>query len=138
LTSQKPEVLFVDFPGRTVISPARGNDPGSRWLLVAQAVPLELIAPARGIEVQPALPDTWAPAVSATPANTTNFFVMNFSPTRSQALLATVLVVSVAANIAIQAFGLSLYLSAAFGLIAVASGITLFSNYRKNRGNPRN
>lgn len=88
--------------------------------------------------MQPALPDTWQPAVSATPSNTTNFFVMNFSPTRSQAQLATVLVVSVAANVAAQAFGLSLYISAAFGLIAVASGITLFSNYRKNRDDPRN
>ncbi|HEX6342705.1 hypothetical protein [Umezawaea sp.] len=62
---------------------------------------------------------------------------MNFSPTRGQALLATVLVVSVAANVAAQAFGLSLYISAAFGLIAVASGITLFSNHRKNRQDPR-
>ncbi|MEV8440716.1 hypothetical protein AB0425_25320 [Actinosynnema sp. NPDC051121] len=63
---------------------------------------------------------------------------MNFSPSRSQALLATVLAVSVAANIATQVFGLSLYISAAFGLIAVASGIMLFSNYRKNRADSRN
>ncbi|WP_199442886.1 hypothetical protein [Umezawaea beigongshangensis] len=63
---------------------------------------------------------------------------MNFSLTRTQALLATVLVVGVAANIATQALGLSLYISAAFGLIAIASGITLFSNYRKNRENPQN
>lgn len=63
---------------------------------------------------------------------------MNFSPTRNQALLATILVVSVAANVATQAFGLSLYISAVFGLIAVASGITLFANYRKNRQDARN
>jgi hypothetical protein len=63
---------------------------------------------------------------------------MNFSPTRSQALLTTVLVVSVAANVAVQLLGLSLYISAVFGLIAVASGITLFSDYRKNRDVPRN
>ncbi|RDI25327.1 hypothetical protein [Lentzea flaviverrucosa] len=63
---------------------------------------------------------------------------MNFSPARSQALLATILVVSVAANVATQAFGLSLYISAAFGLIAVASGITLFSNHRKNHQDSRN
>lgn len=88
--------------------------------------------------MQPAIPDTGEPAVSATPANTTNFVVMNFSPTRSQALLVTVLVVSVAANIATQVLGLSLYISAAFGLIAVVSGITLFSNYRKNREDPQN
>ncbi|MFC5054071.1 hypothetical protein [Saccharothrix xinjiangensis] len=63
---------------------------------------------------------------------------MNFSPTRSQALLATVLVVSVAANVATQVLGLSLYISAVFGLIAVASGVMLFSNYRKNREDPQN
>ncbi|MEV6718510.1 hypothetical protein AB0M48_41450 [Lentzea sp. NPDC051208] len=98
----------------------------------------ELIAPTHRIEVQPALPDTWEPAVSATLANTTNFFVMNLSPTHSRALLATVLVVSVAANFAAQAFGLSLYISAAFGLIAIASGIALFFNYRKYREDSRN
>jgi hypothetical protein len=63
---------------------------------------------------------------------------VNISPARSQALLAMVLVGSVAANIAAQAFGLSPYISAAFGLIAIASGITLFSSYRKNREDPRN
>ncbi|MBB5800246.1 hypothetical protein F4560_000014 [Saccharothrix ecbatanensis] len=63
---------------------------------------------------------------------------MNISPALSQALLATVLVGSVAANVATQAFGLSPYISAAFGLIAVASGITLFSSYRKNREDQRN
>ncbi|GGM93073.1 hypothetical protein GCM10011609_33220 [Lentzea pudingi] len=99
---------------------------------------LELVAPAHRTEVQPALPDTWEPAVSKALTNTTNFFVMNLSPTRSQALLATVLVVSVAANIAAQAFGLSLYISAAFGLIAIAGGIALFFNYRKNLDDTRN
>ncbi|MDX3656600.1 hypothetical protein PV646_04710 [Streptomyces sp. ID05-26A] len=62
---------------------------------------------------------------------------MNLSPTLSRALLATVLAVSVVANIAAQAFGLSLYISAAFGLIAIASGIALFFNYRKNREDSR-
>lgn len=62
----------------------------------------------------------------------------HFSPTRSRALLAVILAGSLVANVAAQAFGLSLYISAAFGLIAIASGIALFSHYRKNRADPRN
>ncbi|MDX8052283.1 hypothetical protein SK571_23095 [Lentzea sp. BCCO 10_0798] len=61
-----------------------------------------------------------------------------FSPARSRALLAVVLAGSLVANVAAQAFGLSLYISAAFGLIAIASGVALFSNYRKNRQDSRN
>jgi hypothetical protein len=75
--------------------------------------------------------------VSAAPANTTNFFVMN-SLTRNRALLTTVLVGSVAANVATQALGMSLYVSAAFGMIAIVIGIALYSNYRKNRKDQRN
>ncbi|QQQ74181.1 hypothetical protein IOD16_23540 [Saccharothrix sp. 6-C] len=56
----------------------------------------------------------------------------NFSLTRGRALLAVLLVSSVVANVATQAFGLSSYISAAFGMVAVASGVTLFSSYRKN------
>lgn len=63
---------------------------------------------------------------------------LNSSPTLSRALLAVVLVSSVVANVAAQAFGLSHYISAAFGMIAIAIGIMLFSSYRKNRGNSRN
>lgn len=63
---------------------------------------------------------------------------LNLSPTRNRTLLAVVLAGSLMANVAAQAFGLSLYISAAFGLIAIASGIALFSSYRKNRGAPRN
>ena len=57
----------------------------------------------------------------------------NSSLTRNRALLAVLLVSSVVANVATQAFGLSLYISAAFGMVAVATGVTLFSSYRKNR-----
>jgi len=69
--------------------------------------------------------------------NTTNFVVMN-SLTRNRALLTTILVGSIAANVATQALGLSLYISAAFGMVAIASGIALYSNYRKNRKDQRN
>ncbi|MCX2953704.1 hypothetical protein [Lentzea sp. NEAU-D7] len=62
----------------------------------------------------------------------------NLSPSRSRALLVVVLAGSLAANVATQAFGLSLYVSAAFGLIAIASGVALFSSYRKNRADRRN
>ncbi|MEV6715330.1 hypothetical protein AB0M48_25210 [Lentzea sp. NPDC051208] len=62
----------------------------------------------------------------------------NLSPTRSRTLLAVVLAGSLVANAAAQAFGLSLYVSAAFGLIAIASGVALFSAYRKNRADSRN
>ena len=62
----------------------------------------------------------------------------NFSPTRSRTLLAVVLAGSLVANAAAQAFGLSLYVSAAFGLIAIASGVALFSAYRRNRADSRN
>ena len=63
---------------------------------------------------------------------------LNSSPTRTRALLAVLLVCSIVANVATQAFGLSSYISAVFGMIAVASGIALFSNYRKNREDSRN
>ncbi|MFJ8962787.1 hypothetical protein ACIRG5_25685 [Lentzea sp. NPDC102401] len=62
----------------------------------------------------------------------------NSSPVRNRALLAMLLVGSLAANVTAQAFGLSLFISAAFGLIALASGVTLFSSYRRNRGDARN
>ena len=59
--------------------------------------------------MQPALPDTGKPAVSVAPANTITFFVMNkelnSSPTRSRALLAVIMVGSLVANVAAQAFG---------------------------------
>jgi hypothetical protein len=91
--------------------------------------------------VEPALPEIWKPAVSAKPTNATNFVAMNkeahISPTRSRALLAVMLAGSLVANVAAQAFGLSLYVSAAFGLIAIASGVALFSHYRKNREDQR-
>ncbi|MCR3750423.1 hypothetical protein [Lentzea californiensis] len=63
---------------------------------------------------------------------------LNLSPTRNRTLLAVVLACSLMGNVATQAFGLSLYVSAAFGLVAIASGIALFSSYRKNREAPRN
>ncbi|SFR03518.1 hypothetical protein SAMN04488564_102340 [Lentzea waywayandensis] len=59
---------------------------------------------------------------------------LNSSPTRNRALLAAILVASLVANVAVQALGLSVFISAAFGLIAIASGVALFSHYRRNRG----
>lgn len=63
---------------------------------------------------------------------------LNSSPTRNRALFATILVGSLAANVTAQALGLSVFISAAFGLIVIASGFALFSSYRKNRGESRN
>ena len=62
----------------------------------------------------------------------------NSSPVRNRALLAMLLVGGLAANVTAQAFGLSVFISAAFGLIALASGVALFSSYRRNRGDARN
>ncbi|MDX8034161.1 hypothetical protein SK803_28415 [Lentzea sp. BCCO 10_0856] len=59
---------------------------------------------------------------------------LNSSSTRNRALLAALLVGSLAANITTQALGLSVFISAAFGLVVLASGIALFLSYRKNRG----
>jgi hypothetical protein len=62
---------------------------------------------------------------------------LNSSPTRSRALLAVTLAGSLVANVTAQAFDLSVFISAAFGLVAIASGVALFSNYRRNRGDSR-
>ncbi|SDP98023.1 hypothetical protein [Lentzea jiangxiensis] len=62
----------------------------------------------------------------------------NSTPARNRALLAVLLAGSLAANVVTQAFGLSLFISAAFGLVALASGVALFSSYRKSRGESRN
>lgn len=71
---------------------------------------------ARETEVQPALPETGKPGVSAGPANATNFLGMNeelnSSPTRNRALLAVILVGSLVANVTAQTFGLSLFVTA--------------------------
>ncbi|WP_157528586.1 hypothetical protein [Nocardia sp. NRRL S-836] len=63
---------------------------------------------------------------------------MNLSPSRSRTLLVLILVGSLAANVAAQAFGLGLFLSVPFGLLAIAGGVALFSDYRNNRDHPRN
>ncbi|MGW6929819.1 hypothetical protein ACWGE0_07090 [Lentzea sp. NPDC054927] len=63
---------------------------------------------------------------------------LNSSPTRNRALLAALLVASLVGNVTVQALGLSFYISAAFGLVAFASGIALFLSYRRNRGDSRN
>ncbi|WP_329791321.1 hypothetical protein V1227_05220 [Lentzea sp. DG1S-22] len=57
---------------------------------------------------------------------------------RNRALLTTVLVGGIAANVATQVLGMSLYISAAFGVIAIASGIALYSDYRRNHKDQRN
>lgn len=59
---------------------------------------------------------------------------LNSSPTRNRALLAAIVVAGLAADVTAQAFGLSLFVSSAFGLVALAGGVALFSSYRKNRG----
>lgn len=62
---------------------------------------------------------------------------LNSSRTRGRALLARDTGGQLVANVTAQAFDLSVFISAAFGLVAIASGVALFSNYRRNRGDSR-
>ncbi|MCS7482504.1 hypothetical protein ACFFQW_11665 [Umezawaea endophytica] len=59
------------------------------------------------------------------------------SPSGKLVTLWAVVVVSLAANVAAQAIGLGVYVSAAFGVVAVVAGVALYSSYRKRRADGR-